>query len=106
MAPRDTETAAKPYDLTRVRLIFQRMWPLERPVWWADGIVLLGLAVILFIGVHMAFGVPEIVHGRPISLSPAVLPYYAALSFTRMALAYALSLIFTLVYGYKAAYDR
>src|SRR5206468_10416119 len=44
--------------------------------------------------------------GRAISLSPAVLPYYATLSLARMTAAYALSLAFTLIYGYKAAFDR
>src|SRR6516165_8079643 len=90
----------------RVRLIFERLWPAERPAWWAEALVLLFLAVALFIGVHLAFGVPEVVHGRGISLSPAVLPYYAMLSLARMTVAYVLSILFTLVYGYKAAYDR
>jgi len=105
MAALDPESQT-PGARTRARLIFERLWPAERPAWWADAIVLLTLAVVLFLGVDMAFGVPEIVHGRAISLSPAVLPYYAVLSLARMALAYALSLVFTLVYGYKAAYDR
>jgi NitT/TauT family transport system permease protein len=64
------------------------------------------LAVILSIGVRLAFGAPSVIKGRAISLSPAVLPYYAALSLARMTAAYGLSLAFTLVYGYKAAFDR
>ena len=39
-----------------------------------------------------------------ISRSPAALPVYAGYSLLRIALAYVLSLIFALVYGYIAAY--
>jgi NitT/TauT family transport system permease protein len=39
-----------------------------------------------------------------ISRSPAALPAYAAYSLLRLAAAYALSLLFSLVYGYVAAY--
>src|SRR5258708_35145755 len=41
-----------------------------------------------------------------ISLSPAALPLYAMYSLLRLSIAYALSLIFTLVYGYVAAYNK
>jgi NitT/TauT family transport system permease protein len=40
-----------------------------------------------------------------ISRSPAMLPVYAAYSLLRILVAYALSLAFTLVYGYIAAYN-
>jgi len=40
-----------------------------------------------------------------ISLSPGMLPVYAAYSLLRIMVAYALSLGFTLVYGYVAAYN-
>jgi NitT/TauT family transport system permease protein len=40
-----------------------------------------------------------------ISRSPLALPAYAGLSLLRITIAYALSLIFTLVYGYVAAYN-
>src|ERR1019366_3285199 len=40
-----------------------------------------------------------------ISRSPAMLPVYAAYSLLRITLAYVLSLAFTLVYGYVAAYN-
>jgi NitT/TauT family transport system permease protein len=42
----------------------------------------------------------------PISRSPAALPAYAAYSLLRLAIAYALSLVFALVYGYVAAYHE
>jgi len=41
-----------------------------------------------------------------IDLSPAVLPKYALFSLLRITAAYCLSLLFTLVYGYVAAYNR
>ena len=40
-----------------------------------------------------------------ISRSPWALPAYAGYSLLRIAIAYALSLLFTLVYGYIAAYN-
>lgn len=85
---------------------FTRFWAAERPAWWGDLVIIAGLAVLLWVGVRLALGAPQIIHGREISLSPAVLPYYAVLSLSRMFVAYALSLAFTLVYGYKAAFDR
>jgi NitT/TauT family transport system permease protein len=41
-----------------------------------------------------------------ISLSPASLPKYALFSVLRLAGAYVISLVFTLIYGYTAAYNR
>ena len=41
-----------------------------------------------------------------ISLSPLQLPRYAMLSILRIAIAYVLSLLFTFVYGYVAAYNQ
>ena len=55
---------------------------------------------------RLALGAPTAVEGPDISLSPTVLPVYALLSTGRMVAAYALSLLFTLVYGYVAAYNR
>jgi NitT/TauT family transport system permease protein len=64
-----------------------------------------GLAI--FYGIVMVsrrwFGpiTPEVA----ISTSPSALPAYAGYSLMRIGLAYALSLVFTLVYGYIAAYN-
>ena len=41
-----------------------------------------------------------------ISLSPSSLPKYALFSVLRIAAAYVISLVFTLIYGYTAAYNR
>ncbi|MDI3481467.1 MAG: NitT/TauT family transport system permease protein [Tepidanaerobacteraceae bacterium] len=45
------------------------------------------------------------IEGRPLSTDIIFLPYYAARSFARMMAAYIISLIFSIVYGYKAATD-
>jgi NitT/TauT family transport system permease protein len=45
---------------------------------------------------------PEIV----VSLSPSALPHYAFYSIVRIGLAYLLSLLFAITYGYIAAYNR
>jgi NitT/TauT family transport system permease protein len=68
-----------------------------------DGLILLGLAAILYGGIRLAFDAPAVVSGPEISLSPAALPWYALLSVGRMAIAYFLSLLFSLFYGYAAA---
>jgi NitT/TauT family transport system permease protein len=47
---------------------------------------------------------PVSVHTE-IQLSPSALPKYAMFSLLRIAIAYAISLVFTLVYGYVAAYN-
>ncbi len=89
--------------------LFERfIWgqPNERPLSWGDGIVLGGLAALGALGVWLAQSAPTLIHGPAISLSPRALPWYAVLSTTRMLVAYVLSLIFTLIYGYVAAYNR
>ena len=78
-------------------------WPLTRFATWADVIVLVAIGVVVYIGVELAGGAPAAISGPRISLAPSALPLYAALSTGRMAAAYALSLAFTLVYGYIAA---
>jgi NitT/TauT family transport system permease protein len=72
----------------------------------ADALILLALAALLYVGARLALNAPAEVSGPTISLSPAALPWYALLSVGRMAIAYLLSLIFTLVYGYTAAHNR
>ena len=68
--------------------------------------MLIGVATLVYAGVRLAFGAPAAVAGPTISLLPSALPRYAALSVARMAAAYVLSLLFTLVYGYLAAYNK
>ena len=71
-----------------------------------DGLIVLGMATLLYTGTRLAFKVPVVVAGPDISLSPLALPWYALLSIGRMAVAYFLSLSFSLAYGYAAARNR
>ena len=71
-----------------------------------DGLIVLGIAALLYAGISLAFRAPSIIKGPEISLSPSALPWYAFLSVARMAAAYLLSLIFSLFYGYAAARNR
>ena len=81
--------------------------PSERQyVTWGDGVVLLGLGALIYLGVQLAAGAPSSIAGPTISLSRRVLPRYAALSFGRMIIAYTLSILFTLVYGYVSVHHR
>lgn len=73
---------------------------------WGDGIVIAGIAVLLFAGIKLAGRASGVIQGPSISLSPGSLPLYAALSLGRMVAAYGLSILFTLVYGYQAAHHR
>jgi NitT/TauT family transport system permease protein len=86
--------------------IFRRQEPIRRSLSWADGIVLIGILVLITIGVRLAIETPPEISGPSISLSPGVLPLYAGLSLLRMLAAYVLSFLFGLVYGRVAAYNR
>lgn len=79
---------------------------LARTLTWADGLVLLGVTVLIYIGARLALSAPAVVQGPAISLEPAALPWYTAYSVGRMAAAYIFSILFTLVYGYWAATSR
>lgn len=71
-----------------------------------DALALALIATLLYVGARLAINAPEVVSGPTIDLTPSALPWYAALSVGRMTAAYALSLLFTLVYGRIAAYNR
>jgi len=88
------------------RNIFRIEQPFERGFSGSDIVVLIGIAVLIYVGVRLALQAPETVAGPTISLSPRMLPYYALRSVGRMAAAYFLSLTFTLLYGRLAAYNR
>lgn len=92
--------------MDRLTRLFRFEHPLPRSLTWADGLVLLGVTVLIYLGVRLALGAPETVQGPAISLEPSALPRYTILSVGRMAAAYVLSVLFTLVYGYWAAYSR
>jgi len=69
-----------------------------------DVVVFLALAAVLY-GLWSAgrLWIGPATPAAEISLRPSVLPYYAFLSLVRIAIGYALSLLFALVYGFAAA---
>ncbi len=73
---------------------------------WGDAFVLLLITSLLYGGVKIAVNAPAEIQGPSIALNPRVLPWYALLSLGRMAAAYLLSLLFTLIYGRAAAYNK
>ncbi len=73
---------------------------------WGDGLALILIAVGLFVGARLALGAPKAIAGPVISLAPGALPWYTSLSVGRMAAAYILSMLFALLYGRAAAYNR
>jgi NitT/TauT family transport system permease protein len=85
------------------QLYFKSPFPPKPAFTVGDGLILLGLTAILYGGIRLAFDAPSVVSGPEISLSPAALPWYALLSVGRMAIAFFLSLLFSLFYGYAAA---
>jgi len=73
---------------------------------WADWFAILLVIVLIYLGVRLAFDAPAVIQGPEISLAPSSLPWYALLSVSRMAGAYLLSIVFTLIYGRFAAYNN
>ena len=73
---------------------------------WGDAVALVTVTVLIYTGVRLAFEAPAVIRGPEISLSPQYLVLYALLSFSRMLAAYAISLLFTIAYGYVAAYNQ
>lgn len=76
---------------------------------WADVVVIFLLISILYAAAKLGSGmrVPFSHNQQPtLSLDPKWLPYYAGRSLLRMFIAFAVSLIFTFVYGRIAAYNR
>ncbi|HEV2380072.1 MAG TPA: ABC transporter permease subunit [Terriglobia bacterium] len=68
-------------------------------------VMLAGLAIFYSLLTFARYGIGAANTQAEIVLSPGALPKYAAFSLIRIILAYALSLGFTLVYGYIAAYN-
>ncbi len=71
----------------------------------ADLGLLLVLIGVLALAIGAAESAPAVMQGPDITLSLTALPFYALRSVGRMALAYTLSFLFTMVYGYVAAYN-
>lgn len=90
---------------TTTRRVFTPTPP-DRPRFTAaDSIIVLIIVGLLGLGIWLAEVAPAEVRGPEIRLSITALPFYALRSVGRMAAAYALSLGFTLIYGYIAVYN-
>jgi len=92
--------------MAQPRKIFSIAQRGERAFTWGDVLALALVAVLLYAGVRLAFNAPAVIYGPDISLAPSALPWYTLLSVGRMTIAYVLSVIFTLLYGRAAAYNR
>ncbi len=99
----ELERGSHPYAWGRATALF-RTWERDR---WVDLGVLLAVGGLVLAVVSLTrewTGVER--RAVEIDLSPKALPGYTLLSLSRGMIAYALSLAFTLVYGYWAAKDR
>jgi len=85
---------------------FSTVLPRVTRLTFGDVMVFVALTGILYVGTRLALRAPAVVAGPEISLDATALPWYAALSLARMSAAYALSLVFSLAYGYYAARNR
>lgn len=92
--------------MTRSPRLFRTVQQSGQIVGWGDAVVVIGIAVILYVGVYLAHNASEMMRGPDVSLSPAALPWYVGLSLRRMASAYLLSIVFTIIYGSLAASHR
>lgn len=82
--------------------VLERTWPVFLDLTVAAGL-LAGFYAILWIArFWFSAAVPEV----EIYRSPSHLPMYAFYSIVRIFVAYALSLVFSIAYGYTAAYNR
>ncbi|MBS1814551.1 MAG: ABC transporter permease subunit [Acidobacteria bacterium] len=98
---RRTRAYPRTHTLTRTQVL-RRTWP------FVLDMIVAGMGLACFYGV-LKIASLWLGHMQPsveISLSPRALPRYALLSIARIAIAYVLSLIFAIVYGYVAAYSR
>ncbi|HTB32731.1 MAG TPA: ABC transporter permease subunit [Bacteroidia bacterium] len=73
---------------------------------WADWVVLLLILVGLFAMLKLAYYSSPSAKSTPISLGMRYIPYYAWRSVFRMIMAYLLSIIFSITYGYAAARSK
>jgi NitT/TauT family transport system permease protein len=86
--------------------IYRLFFTSERKFSFIDFFVVIILAVLIYFGVDLATHTPEFIKGPDISLSPSALVIYSFFSTSRMFAAYLLSVLFTIVYGRIAAYNK
>ncbi len=92
--------------MAQITRLFKTGTRSDRLFSWGDAIALVVVAVLIYFGIRLAFNSPTIIEGPEITLDPQALPWYAFLSVGRMTAAYLLSLLFSLIYGRLAAYNR
>src|ERR1700756_4192066 len=88
------------YTLSR-SLVIERSWPFFLDLTGAMGLLAGFYAVLQIAHYWLSGAVPEV----EISQSPTMLPVYAFYSCVRIGVAYLLSLVFAVGYGYIAAYN-
>jgi len=84
------------------QLAMERTWPLFIDLSVAAALLAGFYAMLWIAKFWFSAAIPEIA----IHLAPAHLPLYAFYSIVRIFLAYALSLVFAIAYGYTAAYNK
>jgi NitT/TauT family transport system permease protein len=89
------------YTLSR-SLVIERSWPFFLDLTVAMGLLAGFYAVLQIARYWLSGAVPEV----EISQSPTMLPLYAFYSCVRIGVAYLLSLLFAVGYGYIAAYNK
>ena len=89
------------FTLSR-QVAMERTWPLFIDISVAAALLAGFYAVLWIAKFWLSSAIPEIA----IHLSPSHLPLYAFYSIVRIFLAYALSLVFAIAYGYTAAYNK
>jgi NitT/TauT family transport system permease protein len=89
------------FTLSRT-LVMERTWPFFIDLSVAGALLALFYAVLWIAKFWFSSAIPEVAIHR----SPSHLPLYAFYSVVRIFLAYALSLVFAVAYGYTAAYNK
>ncbi|MGO0122529.1 ABC transporter permease [Desulfothermobacter acidiphilus] len=85
----------------------QQVQLLVRKFSLADLLLIVTVLALLYGLVHLGAGIAQPLEvGSKISLDPCNLPYYAGRSLLRMFIAMTASIVFSIVYGYWAAYSR
>lgn len=89
------------FTLSRA-LVMERTWPFFIDVSVAGALLALFYAILWIAKFWFSSAIPEVAIQR----SPSHLPLYAFYSLVRIFVAYALSLVFAVAYGYTAAYNK
>jgi NitT/TauT family transport system permease protein len=97
----DDSSPRRPHLLARSQVV-QRSWPFVLDVTVAAVCLAAFYGVLQIARFWMSRAQPQFI----VSLAPSSLPLYAFYSVVRIGLAYVLSLVFAIAYGYVAAYNK